>query len=269
MKSTRGGDHFVAYHSTELMGYELGKGRTAEVRAFFSRKPRTFLEKALGADVWAICGTRDASKRLIYRLVFKYTPSEIRDLDGGFSIRGKDGLTFKPPVVLNELDWFQDLLRAQNKFSFGFSRIHGDHIIAALDSLGRSNSSALSKKAAPAARIPEPDSEPLPVRALSVRQPYAEMIMLGTKKREYRAMSTNIRGRVLIYASRRPGHPDDFKKMKREPGDLPTGVLIGTVEITNSTWGNGEYEWHLKHPRRLADPLEPDRQPQPVWFHPF
>jgi predicted transcriptional regulator len=38
-------------------------------------------------------------------------------------------------------------------------------------------------------------------RALSVRQPFAEQIMLGTKKIEYRSMKTNIRGRVYIYAS--------------------------------------------------------------------
>jgi hypothetical protein len=36
------------------------------------------------------------------------------------------------------------------------------------------------------------------VRALSVRQPYAEMIMRGEKTVEYRSKPTNIRERVYV-----------------------------------------------------------------------
>jgi hypothetical protein len=108
-----------------------------------------------------------------------------------------------------------------------------------------------------------------PKRALSIRQPFAEMILRGTKKVEYRTIPTNIRERVYIYASKTPGDEDAFKKIKMKPGDLPVGVLVGTVEITDCTGMPGDYEWHLSKPERLSKPLEPENRPQPVWFHPF
>ena len=37
------------------------------------------------------------------------------------------------------------------------------------------------------------------MRALSIRQPYAEAIMRGTKTSEFRSGPTSIRGRGLIY----------------------------------------------------------------------
>jgi hypothetical protein len=39
------------------------------------------------------------------------------------------------------------------------------------------------------------------MKALSVRQPYAEEIMRGIKKAEYITVPTNFRGRVYIYVS--------------------------------------------------------------------
>lgn len=63
-------------------------------------------------------------------------------------------------------------------------------------------------------------------RALSVRQPLAEKIMLGIKKIEYRSIPTNIRGRVYIYASKTP-NLEGYKKMKKVPGDFPVGVKGG------------------------------------------
>lgn len=105
--------------------------------------------------------------------------------------------------------------------------------------------------------------------ALSVRQPYAELIMRGKKKYEYRSLITHKRGRVYIYASMTPGDEHDFKRLGLKPGDLPTGVLVGTVEITNCTGRPGDYEWHLANPERLPELIKPERKPQPVWFKPF
>ena len=106
-------------------------------------------------------------------------------------------------------------------------------------------------------------------RALSVRQPFAEQIMRGTKMIEYRSKPTNIRGRIYIYASKTPGHKSVFEKMKSKPGDYPVGVLVGTVEIVNCKGEPYDYEWHLAKPKRLKRLIKPDRHPQPVWFKPF
>jgi hypothetical protein len=107
------------------------------------------------------------------------------------------------------------------------------------------------------------------MRALSIRQPYAEQILRGQKKIEYRSRPTNIRERVYIYASLTPGDPDDFRKMHLQPGDLPTGLLVGTVEIADCTGKPGDYNWILKNPERLQQKIKPLNHPQPVWFYPF
>ena len=107
------------------------------------------------------------------------------------------------------------------------------------------------------------------MRALSIRQPYAEQILRGNKKIEYRSRSTKIRERIYIYASLTPGDPKDFKKIKMQPDDLPTGVLVGTVEIIDCTGEQGDYEWHLAKPDRLSHAIKPENHPQPVWFYPF
>jgi hypothetical protein len=39
------------------------------------------------------------------------------------------------------------------------------------------------------------------MKALNIRQPYADQIMRGTKRIEYRSRPTKVRGRVYIYAS--------------------------------------------------------------------
>jgi hypothetical protein len=107
------------------------------------------------------------------------------------------------------------------------------------------------------------------IRALSIRQPYAEQILRGTKTVEYRGRPTNIRERVYLYASLTPGDADDWETMQMQPGDLPVGVLVGTVEISECTGKLGDYRWHLTKPDRLKRKLKPKKHPQPVWFYPF
>ncbi len=107
------------------------------------------------------------------------------------------------------------------------------------------------------------------MRALSIRQPYAEQIFRGSKKVEYRSRPTNVRERVHIYASLTPGDLKSFEEMKLNPAQLSTGLLIGTVEIVNCTGTPGDYEWHLANPKRLRTKLKPKNQPQPAWFYPF
>lgn len=110
-----------------------------------------------------------------------------------------------------------------------------------------------------------PQTPPL-VRAISIRQPFAELILLGKKTIEYRSRRTNLQERVYAYASLTPGDDEAFRKAGARPGSLPTGLIIGSVEITGCTGEDGNYEWHLANPERLDKPLTPKNQPQPgVW----
>ncbi len=106
-------------------------------------------------------------------------------------------------------------------------------------------------------------------RAISIRQPYIEMILLGEKTIEYRSQPTRIRGRVYLYASQTPGEREDFADLGIEPNALPRGVLVGTVEVISCIGVPGDYEWHLANPQRLDPPLKPENRAQPVWFRPF
>ena len=106
-------------------------------------------------------------------------------------------------------------------------------------------------------------------RAISIRQPYVEMILRGVKKVEYRSQVTHIRERVYLYASLKPGNEKYYAELGVEPGSLPTGLILGTVEIVDCTGFPGEYDWHLANPQRLGTPIKPERQPQPTFFKPF
>jgi hypothetical protein len=101
-------------------------------------------------------------------------------------------------------------------------------------------------------------------RALSIRQPFAEQIMQGEKKAEYRNMPTKIRERVYIYASKKLSEWSDYGDEK-----LPKGVIVGSVEVIGCQDEGGEFAWILANPKRLKKFLKPSKKPQPVWFKPF
>jgi len=100
------------------------------------------------------------------------------------------------------------------------------------------------------------------MRALSIRQPFAEQILAGDKQIEYRSRRTHIRGRVYIYACKAPGDADSYE-------GLPRGKLVGTVELVDCTGEKGKFKWHLANPKRLRSPLAVEGMPQPGFFWPF
>jgi hypothetical protein len=131
------------------------------------------------------------------------------------------------------------------------------------------------------------------VRALSIRQPYAELILRGIKRIEYRSRPTKIIGeRFYIYAARKwAGVRIKMSEVRDQISDgadaalsltsdlcprgltsgLPTGVIVGTAIITECRRAPeaDHYEWHLSDVKRLDKPRKPKGKPQPVWFRPF
>jgi ASCH domain len=108
-----------------------------------------------------------------------------------------------------------------------------------------------------------------PTKALSIRQPWAELILRGTKRVEFRSMRTHIRERVYVYASLTPGDEEAFNKLGLAVGELPTGLIVGTVEIVGCSGRKGSRRWHLARPERAKRLIKPKRKPQPVWLIPF
>jgi hypothetical protein len=111
-----------------------------------------------------------------------------------------------------------------------------------------------------------------PKRAISIRQPWAEEILQGTKEYEYRTTACRILNeRVYVYASRKVQEEERlrFEELGLKPGSLPTGVLVGTIEFECCTGVPGDYKWKIANPKRLKPCLQPTGKPQPIWFYPF
>jgi hypothetical protein len=108
--------------------------------------------------------------------------------------------------------------------------------------------------------------------AISIRQPYVELILQGKKKSEYRSRPTNIRERVYIYAALKPsrGATERERKGASENPVLPIGYIVGSVEIANCKWNLNRdlFAYRLVRPRRLRKHLCPSNQPQPCFWKP-
>lgn len=121
------------------------------------------------------------------------------------------------------------------------------------------------------------------MRAISVMQPYASLIMAGIKLFETRSWSTDYRGRLGIHASKKISpevlvlcNQEPLKTILQnmacqDPEELPKGALIGSVELldvkpTNlmkpdptqkqlGDWRPGRYAWELAGPKTLKEPI--------------
>jgi predicted transcriptional regulator len=108
-------------------------------------------------------------------------------------------------------------------------------------------------------------------RAISIRQPYAELILRGIKKNAFRSRPTVIRERVYIYAALKPAtDPQQWGRAKAQPGDFATGVIVGSVEIVGCRQyvRGGGYAYALRKPMRFKKPMRPRGQPTPCFWRP-
>jgi hypothetical protein len=109
------------------------------------------------------------------------------------------------------------------------------------------------------------------MRALSIRQHWAEFILLGGKTIEVRSQPTRVRDRVHVYAGRNRIEAEEEARIAAHFGidvdGLPRGVLVGTVEIvgcraldtsdSNTSSGPGSPRDHsLGPPRMWTCPLK-------------
>ncbi|MFC1686163.1 ASCH domain-containing protein [Nanoarchaeota archaeon] len=104
------------------------------------------------------------------------------------------------------------------------------------------------------------------MKALSLKQPWAELVVSGRKKIELRKWNTKFRGEFLIHASKVP----DSKSMKRLGFEkLPCGVIVGKARLVGvkkyankkefeedknlhfGTEGWGEYGFLLKDAKKV------------------
>src|SRR6202035_1706797 len=103
-------------------------------------------------------------------------------------------------------------------------------------------------------------------RALSIRQPLSEQILLGEKTQEFRSMRTHIRGRVYLYAGQKLAPVDGFPE--EDAQRLPRGGIVGSIAIVDCLEEKDCFAWELARPRRYRNPLVAFGVPQPGFWHP-
>ena len=98
------------------------------------------------------------------------------------------------------------------------------------------------------------------MRALTIRQPWAELIIRGEKDVENRSWRTRHRGPLLIHAGARAERAL-FEK-HGVPGDAERGSIIGVVEVVDCTqdrtsaWHEaGAWGWYLAGAKRFRKPI--------------
>ncbi len=89
-----------------------------------------------------------------------------------------------------------------------------------------------------------------PLKIISIKQPWASLIVSQMKDVENRTWATNYRGRVLIHASLRGDDiPHDEVERRygvRPPLILPSGGIVGIAEIIDCV-RTSDSRWHLAH----------------------
>src|SRR5208337_367600 len=111
------------------------------------------------------------------------------------------------------------------------------------------------------------------MRCLSVRQPWAGLIVAGLKRIEFRTWRTNFRGKILVHAGRRRStEPADLAGVSPELAARllePRGIVLGEAEIIDCRPASqqdayeamcrvrvGEFAWVLINARPFAEPWE-------------
>ncbi|MCI0456134.1 MAG: ASCH domain-containing protein [Gemmataceae bacterium] len=125
------------------------------------------------------------------------------------------------------------------------------------------------------------------MKAISLFQPYALLVVLGAKRLETRAWRTAHRGRIAVHAckllpvelrclcEREPFHSALCEGLGHSDWrELPLGALLGSVELLRCTstddldlealtaaerafgdFGPGRWAWELTAPRPLVEPV--------------
>lgn len=97
------------------------------------------------------------------------------------------------------------------------------------------------------------------IRVLAIRQPWASLIIRGLKNIEVRSKNTFVRGTIAIYASRAIIRKKDLKWVNEnydvpieQLDDLPTGMIIGTVNLIECKEYESDFHFKLDQRRHLS-----------------
>jgi hypothetical protein len=109
----------------------------------------------------------------------------------------------------------------------------------------------------------------LSIKALTIRQPWAELILRGRKPFELRTWRTNYRGLLVIHAAKKVDS-GEAKRLGLNPDKLTTSSFVGVAVLSDVRpytredarllkkrragfgWFPYNFAWVLKKPRRIS-----------------
>ncbi len=123
------------------------------------------------------------------------------------------------------------------------------------------------------------------MKAITIKQPWAEMIVAGIKDIENRTWRTNFRGRILVHSAKTrvpkseiiesyplPAARKAIKELEDGGSIHHTSAIIGSVEIVDcvqnhpSEWAEkGVWNWVLAHPIKYDKPILDVKGQLSIW----
>jgi hypothetical protein len=221
--------HFIAYHNTQRMGWHLHDGDPCRL---LTRKP---VEQLLNQVVWFVVGEASRPRRYSLGSVFVVREVGPSDQAGFRYFACGPGHAFRPAPLLSGLGWFAALLEAVGRFQFGVQEVRTPALIKELCGLAALQGYRLPGDAPPAEPTAAVRCAGWPTRkALSLKQPWAALLVAGLKTVEVRRWPTDHRGPLLIHAANLPDQrPEAWKHVPAElhpATELRAGV-IGAAEL--------------------------------------
>lgn len=136
--------HYIAYNKVKEWGDYSPSVDDTEF-SHYSGHRKSKLEKMIGQTVWVISGEK-INGSMVYKLCSTYQPTQIDDDEienpdtGQIEFTGLrcvigEGIGFVPPIEVNEFQWFAELFKEQNKFSFGLNQIKNQSVIQSLEKM--------------------------------------------------------------------------------------------------------------------------------------
>lgn len=84
------------------------------------------------------------------------------------------------------------------------------------------------------------------MKALTIKEPWASLIINGYKKYEFRSWKTNYRGKILIHAGMSI-EKDMLEKIKAYNIEITKGAIIGEAEIIDCILVDEEFDKELRN----------------------
>lgn len=128
-------------------------------------------------------------------------------------------------------------------------------------------------------------------KVISLKQPWATLVVIGAKRIETRSWSTKYRGELLIHSSLKLpsfgfelAYEIPFRSYINPGKDLITGMILGSVKLVDvvpidevankitseerafGDYTSGRFAWILENPVRFKEPI-PARGSLSIWTY--